>query len=172
MHLSPGDLKKLLRSPTGIKLIKYSAVSVVGVVVTQALIVILHAGIGVSSIWTNVLAVGLSALPAYFLNRAWVWGKRGKSHLTKEIIPFWAFAFAGLVLSTIIVALIAGNPAAGQKASVGETVRIMIGNLAGFGLLWVARFLVLDRLLFGSQHHTHTAFSDEIEAEIESLEGR
>lgn len=170
MHLSPGDLKKLLRSPTGIKLIKYSAVSVVGVVITQVLIVILHAGMGVSSVWTNILAVGLSALPAYFLNRAWVWGKRGKSHLTKEIIPFWAFAFAGLVLSTVIVALIAGNPAAGQKPSAGETVRIMIGNLAGFGLLWIARFLVLDRLLFGSHHHT--AFSDEIEAEIEAIEGR
>ena len=45
-------------------------------------------------------------MPAYYLNRAWVWGKRGKSHLTKEVVPFWAFAFSGLVLSTIIVALI------------------------------------------------------------------
>lgn len=169
MHLSPGDLKKLLRSPTGVKLIKYSAVSVVGVAITQILIVILHAGMGVSSVWTNIWAIGLSALPAYFLNRAWVWGKHGKSHVTKEIIPFWAFAFAGLVLSTIIVALITGNPAPGQKASAGETVRIMIGNIAGFGLLWIARFLVLDRLLFGS--HQHTPFSEEIEAEIEAIEG-
>ena len=29
----------------------------------------------------------------------------------------------------------------------------MFGNIAGFGVLWVARFFVLDRLLFGPHHH-------------------
>lgn len=151
MELTPSGLVEFARSPTGKKLVRYSMVSVVGVAVTQLLIIILHAGLGVASVLTNVLAVGISAVPAYYLNRAWVWGKRGKSHLTKEVIPFWAFAFAGLVLSTLLVALIAGHTSPAQKESVWGTVRIMLGNIAGFGVLWVARFLVLDRLLFGSR---------------------
>lgn len=153
MDLTPAGIKALVKSPTGRKLIRYSAVSVVGVVVTQVMIIVIHAGFGVPGVWTNILAVGLSAIPAYYLNRAWVWGKRGKSHLTKEVIPFWGFAFAGLVLSSIIVALIAGHPEPGHTEDIWDTVRIMIGNLAGFGLLWVARFFVLDRLLFGTSPH-------------------
>ncbi len=37
------------------------------------------------------------------MNRAWVWGKRGKSHWKKEVLPFWVFTGAGLVLSTIAI---------------------------------------------------------------------
>lgn len=168
MHLSPAGIKELLASPIGKKLVRYSLVSVVGVAVTQVMIVVIHVGFHVSSVATNILAVGLSAIPAYYLNRAWVWGKRGKSHLTKEVIPFWAFAFAGLVLSTIIVGLMAGNHPAGYHDTAWDTAKIMIGNIAGFGLLWVARFLVLDRLLFGAKQHT--PFSEELEAEIEFIE--
>ena len=47
----------------------------------------------------------ISAFPAYYLSRAWVWGKSGKSHFKKEVLPFWIFVFIGLVFSTTMVAL-------------------------------------------------------------------
>ncbi|HEX2117654.1 MAG TPA: hypothetical protein VHF91_00595, partial [Acidimicrobiales bacterium] len=36
----------------------------------------------------------------YYLNRKWAWGKKGKSHLMKEIVPFWSLALLGLIFST------------------------------------------------------------------------
>ena len=168
MRLTPAACVRFLKTPTGQKLIRYSMVSVVGIVATQALIIVLHAGLKWGDVATNIGAVAISAIPAYYLNRAWVWGKRGKSHLTKEVIPFWAFAFAGLVLSTLIVALVAPEEGADDPVTMWDTVRIMAANIAGFGILWVARFLVLDRLLFGEHHHT--PFSAEIEAELDGLD--
>ena len=47
----------------------------------------------------------ISAFPAYYLSRKWVWGKSGKSHFKKEVLPFWIFVFIGLVFSTAMVAL-------------------------------------------------------------------
>ena len=54
--------------------------------------------------WTaraaNVVACAVATVPSYYLNRCWAWGRRGRSHLWKEVVPFWVIAFAGLALST------------------------------------------------------------------------
>lgn len=153
VDLTPRGILTYAKSPTGQKWLRYSAVSLVGMSVSQILIIILSSGLHVRGVPTNIIAVAVSSVPAYYLNRAWVWGKRGKSHLTKEVVPFWAFAFTGLVLSTVIVALIVPHHPRGYVNTPLDTLRVMFGNLAGFGVLWVARFFVLDRLLFGPHHH-------------------
>ncbi len=125
--------------------LKYSAVSVVNVIVGQGLLLLFHGVAGIGATLSNVLAVCISAVPAYYLNRAWVWGKRGKSHFTKEILPFWGFALAGLVMSTFAV----------DWATEHSDSPIIpnIANLAAFGVLWVLKFFVLDAVLFGAHHH-------------------
>lgn len=152
------------RSDAGRKWIKYSMVSVVGMTVSQICIIILTRGFGVPDLLTNFIAVAVSSVPAYLLNRAWVWGKHGKNHLTKEVIPFWAFSFAGLVFSTLLVAWIGPDLAHGETATAMDTFRVMLGNVGGFGILWVAKFFVLDKLLFGNQPHSidEAAEDDEI----------
>lgn len=131
---------------------RYSAVSVVGVVVSEVLILVFSGAMKMSGVPSNVAAVALSSIPSYYLNRAWVWGKYGKNHLTREVIPFWAFAFAGLVLSTIIVALIVPHPAPAD-ADWTYTALVMVGNFAGFGILWVVKFFAFEKLLFGASTH-------------------
>ena len=44
----------------------------------------------------NVLAVMLSAVPVFLLNKRWVWGQRGRPSLRREILPFWGFTLLGL----------------------------------------------------------------------------
>jgi putative flippase GtrA len=136
--------------------LKYSAVSVINVVIGQGLLVVL--GIVVHNAWVaNILAVSLSAVPAYYLTRAWVWGKSGKSHLYKEVLPFWGFAFAGLILSTVSVALatkwlgISGVPR--SELTTVEKLVPNIANMVAFGVLWVVKFFVLDSYMFGKHHH-------------------
>lgn len=147
--------------------LRYSAASVVNVIIGQALLFILLRAFTWGTEWSNdvswtvanVLAVSLSAVPAYYLNRAWVWGKRGRSHLTREILPFWGFALAGLVLSTLAV-----NFAAGVT-----DVKIVanIANIAAFGVLWVVKFFVLDSAVFGPGRHG----PDEEESDAEAVAG-
>jgi putative flippase GtrA len=84
--------------------------------------------------------VTLACIPSYLLNRYWVWGKRGRNHFWREVFPFWAMAALGLVLSTIFVWFV------DQRTDV--TLFLMAANLSAFGLLYIAKFLVLDRVLF------------------------
>lgn len=128
-------------------------VSVIGMSVSQVCIIILTHTAHLADVVVNFIAVAVSSIPAYLLNRAWVWGKHGKNHLMKEVVPFWAFSFAGLVFSTVLVALIGPDLKAGETATVVDTLRIMVANVGGFGILWIAKFFVLDKLLFGN--HTH-----------------
>ena len=42
------------------------------------------------------LAVLIASLPAYLLNRAWVWNKGGAHSFTREVLPFWIMSLLGL----------------------------------------------------------------------------
>lgn len=132
--------------------LKYSAVSVVNVIVGQGLL-FLFTGAHIGPTISNVLAVSISAVPAYFMNRAWVWGKKGRSDFRREVLPFWGFALAGLVLSALVVT---GASAAVDYEPGIEGWRRFVPNLANisaFGILWVVKFFVLDAVVFGKGHH-------------------
>lgn len=89
----------------------------------------------------NVLAVAIVAVPSYLLNRRWVWKKSGANSFRREIAPFWAMSFLGALLSTVLVAI------AGQFTD--ATFIFLVANFVGFGLVWVLKFFVLEKYLFG-----------------------
>ena len=130
------------RSHHGRKALKYSMVSVVAIACSQAILVGCHAVLGWSAVWSNVTAVAVSSVPSYLLNRAWVWGRKGDHDWLREVLPFWVFAFCGLGLSVLFVWL-------ATKWS-DATVVVSFANLSAFGILWIARYIVLDQLLFNA----------------------
>ncbi len=122
--------------------LRYSAVSVVGVVVTQMLLFGAHGVFGLDAVPANTLAVSVAALPVFFLNRAWVWQLNGRSSFRREVIPFWGFTLAGLALSTLAVAVVSSVTSA--------TLAVSAANIGAFGVLWVAKFFVLDEVVFAA----------------------
>lgn len=121
--------------------LRYSMVSVVGVVVTQTVLVVMVGILSIDPTWSNVTAVSIAAVPAFILNKRWVWSRDGKISVRREILPFWVFTLAGLVLSTVMVTI--------AKGISDSTLLVMAANIAGFGVLWVAKFLFLDQIMFG-----------------------
>jgi putative flippase GtrA len=126
------------------KPVRYMLVSVVAVATSQAVLITCNGFLGWEPVPSNVTAVTISSVPSYLLNRAWVWGKRGGHRLTREVIPFWVMGLLGLALSTLFVHLAARWSDA--------TPVISAANLTAFGLLWVAKYFVLDNILFGGHH--------------------
>ena len=57
-------------------------------------------------------------------------------------------AFLGLALSTVTVGLADSWAAQMHLPASLHLGTILAGHLGGFGLLWVAQFIVLDRVLF------------------------
>jgi len=72
-------------------------------------------------------------------------GEWSKNLLVKEVLPFWGVAFFGLLLSTV-AARFAGTYTDAQLA-------LNLVNLAAFGLIWVFKLFLFDRLMFGGHHH-------------------
>ena len=48
----------------------------------------------------NVVANVVATVPSYVLNRRWVWGRGGRSHFWREVMPFWVLSFIGLAFSS------------------------------------------------------------------------
>jgi putative flippase GtrA len=123
-------------------------VSVITTIISVTTLAAATAGLGLEAWVANVLATAVATVPSYHLNRRWTWGKQGASSLWREVTPFWVLSFAGLVLSTVAVAL---SDSWLHGAHLGEPLRtcvIVLAHLSGFGILWVAQFLLLERVLF------------------------
>ncbi len=128
---------------------RYCAVSANAVVVTQVLLTVFVHGLGWRPAAANVAAVSLSCIPSFLLNRTWVWKVNGRARMGRQGVVFWAMALLGLALSTVTVAAL--------DAHWSSPVVANVGNLAAFGALWVAKFVVLDRVLFRAAHEPAAA---------------
>ena len=128
------------RAQLGTKPIRYAAVSVVAVIFGQSVLLLCTVVLDLSPVLSNVISVTMGCIPSYTLNRYWVWGKRGRNHFWREVVPFWVLALIGLGFSTLLVAIASGWSDAAWVVSAA--------NLTAFGTLWVAKFLILDAVLF------------------------
>lgn len=127
------------------RILKYSAVSAIAFPMTQVVLVICSVGFGWSGVVSNVVAVSLVAIPAYILNRYWVWGKTDKNNLRTEVLPFWGITLLGLLIST-------GFAWYADRAF-DSPFAVNIANTFGFGLVWIFKFFLLDSWMFGRHHH-------------------
>ena len=161
MDLSRAGLLTWARAPEGKKLVRYSMVSVVAVAVYELLLFITLGLLHWTATSANVFAVCVSAIPSYYLNRAWTWGKTGRSHLMKEIVPFWGMALLGLVFSTVIVDF--AKDASDNITSIHlvQTLIVMFAGLAAFGVLWIAKFVLLNKVLFAHAPEHASAAADD-----------
>ncbi len=145
-------LPGLFQKPGLRKLVKYSMVSAISIVVSQIVqlttFFLTHNGV-----LSSIVAVAFGTVPNYELNRRWTWRKNGPSHLWREIVPFWVMSFIGLVFSTVCV-YTAEQWAEGRGFSKAHTAFLLnLASLAAFGLLWIGKFLIINHLLFHRDHH-------------------
>ena len=132
----------------GRKMLRYSLVSLISIAVSQSVLVVAFGMLHWTARLANLAACAVATVPSYYLNRSWAWGRRGRSHLWKEVVPFWALAFAGLGLSTWAAdlgATLAGQAAASHAAT---TAIVMTASLLTFGVLWMGKFAIFNALLF------------------------
>jgi putative flippase GtrA len=131
------------------RLVRCFSVSVLTSLVSLTTLALLAGVAGVPAWQAHVVACAVGTVPSYQLNRRWVWGLRHGSHWGKEVAPFWALSFAGLAVSTLAVDRADHLARSLEWTGPTRTVALMAASVAAYGLLWVAQFVVLDRVLFG-----------------------
>lgn len=147
MDFSPRGVVAYAKSPEGIKLYRYTMTSLIATVVSQVTLFGVLALHLLPAQGANVVAVAVGTVPSYELNRKWAWGKTGKGHLWKEIVPFWVLSFVGLVFSTLAV-VIAVRYVGKNPETLGGKLAINGASLGSYAFLWVGKFIFYNKVLF------------------------
>jgi putative flippase GtrA len=127
----------------GGRFLRYSGCSAFNVVLGQALLLLFHAGLGITAWVANVLAVVIGSMPAFYLNKRYVWRRAGPVSLRTEMVPFWGMNGVGLLLSTLAV-----RAASSMSDS---AIVVNLASLAAWASVWVIKYTLLDRFLFRSE---------------------
>jgi putative flippase GtrA len=169
-----GQVVAWSKTHQGKKLIRFTSVSVISTVVSQGLIVIFY---GITKwmgvVEATVVANSLATIPAYNLNRRWTWGKRGRSHLMREVAPFWmmsalgiAFSFFGSLFARHIV-----NSHHWNHTLIG-TLIVMAANFFSFAIFWVLKLIVFNRIFHVPSELDEVEEHLVHEEEVEHVGGR
>jgi putative flippase GtrA len=152
------------RSPFGRKAFRYAMVSVVSVAVSQVCLFALYALAHWKARDASIAAGLVGGVPSYVLNRRWTWGKTGRSHLWREVVPFWVLAVVGLVFSTVVADLAEGWAHDLSDRRLVQALVVNGSSIAAFGTLWVGKFVIFNKLLFVADDDLRAALADEVVA--------
>src|SRR5580693_309650 len=108
-------------------------VSVISTAVSLVVIAIVY---GAFHVWTEVPSTifgnAVATFPSYWLNRKWAWGKHGRSHLIKEVLPFWLIAAFGIAFSIVGASFARHLGMHYQLAHWEQTVIVLLANFISF----------------------------------------
>ena len=136
------------------KLIRYSAVSLISVATSQLALVALFYFANWSARPANIGACVAGGIPSYFLNRRWVWGKSGRSHMLREVTPFWVLTLAGLALSTWLAGFAGSFGEDHFDSRLVQTALVSGAGFMAFGSLWILKFIAFNRFMFRTDSGT------------------
>ena len=163
----PGPLSPVVdrvRRLVGRKAMRYSLVSVVSVGVSQVTLFVLLVLFHWKATSANIVAVVIGGIPSYYLNRRWAWGKTGKSHLWREIAPFWFLAFLGLASSTLAVDAAESWATGLHRSRLVQAIIINGASITTFGVLWIGKFFLFNKVLFVKDEDLRSTLAEEVVA--------
>ena len=146
------SLRARARSPLAQRAFRYTIVSIVSVAVFQVSIFVLYGLLSWTAKSSTILGSIIGGIPSYYLNRRWAWGKTGRSHLWREVVPFWVIAFIGLVFSTWAADFSESHAVSLTSSRVGQALVVMAATLSAYGVLWIGKFILFNKVLFVHDH--------------------
>jgi len=126
----------------GKRLVRFGGVTIVSTVVG---LVTLFVGLTVfnqGGTLANFWSVVFSTPPAYYLNRAYVWGRGTSNHSAKgEVGPFWIMTLLGWGVSTLAIWIV-------ERTLTDSAAILVVTQMAAFGALWLVKFAFLEKYLW------------------------
>lgn len=136
-----------IRGPLGRTLTRYTVGSGIAMVASEVTLLLVY-GLHIGGARTASAAAWISgAIVNYFLNRNWAWRRRGRAP-AKELLPYWATAVAGLLLS---IWATHEATALAPRVSGDHTVATALAGaayLVTYVFLFVAKFLLFHYVIF------------------------
>jgi putative flippase GtrA len=127
------------------KKLRYASLSVVFILLGQGLIQVL-------GLWlddytaASLLAAAILTVPSFFANKHFVWRDTARENLYSQVLMFWVTVMLAVSLATLITYLVE-NAMADQTMLI-RGAAVLLAQLLGYGIVFIGRFLILDRWLF------------------------
>ena len=151
MKVSPSGVLAHARTDEGKKQLRYLGVSLVFVPIGQILIQVFGLLFDGNYVKASLLNAAILTLPNFFANKRWVWRVTSKDNQRTQIVVFWVAAMLGVSLATGLTLFV--QEATKTQSKIITALAVFVAQLTGFGIVWVGRYLVLDRWLFKMTHH-------------------
>jgi len=145
MDLSSSGLIAYARTEEGRKKLRYAGVSVAFVLLGQGLTQALGPWLD-DYTTASLLAVTILTIPAFFANKHFVWRVTSRENLRSKVLVFSVAVMLGVSLATLFTYLVENATADQTRLIRGAAV--FFAQLLGFGVVFLSRFLILDRWLF------------------------
>lgn len=134
----------------GRKVLRFTSVSVISTIVSNLVLLFVY-GLRLipNEIYATLFGNIVATVPSYWLNRSWTWGKRGRSHIRTEIIPFWSMSLLGISFSMIGANLVQSFVKTHNWNNVHHvfaTILLAGTNLLSFGIFWLLKLYVFNRI--------------------------
>jgi putative flippase GtrA len=82
---------------------------------------------------------------SYALSRYWIWADADRRRAGLQLTLYWAVAAAGMLIAAAATDFMADHATGPHPVRVAEAAA---AYLATYGLLWIAKFLVYQRVIF------------------------
>jgi putative flippase GtrA len=129
--------------------VRYSIASAISVAITLIVLFLTYGVLRLgSAVVCNLIASAVACLPSYYLNRNWAWRRSGRSHLWKEVVPFWVLAFVGLGMSLGAVDLAEALGRGLGQSHLVVSAMVEAASFIAYGVVWVGKFIIFNTLMF------------------------
>ena len=158
MKMTPADLLAWSHTHNGKRLIRYTAASVMTTIVSLGAVSAFYGfRIIPDAVWATLAGNVVGMVPAYQLNRRWTWGKRGRSHFRREIVPYWSMAFLGIAFSQLGAFWARHEVHAHNWSHLANTALVSGTNVLCFAVFFVLKLMVFNRIFHVAKHGHHDA---------------
>lgn len=143
-----------LRSATGKRFKRFAVAAVVAVAASQITLTVCLGIFHVGATASGFAAWFAGAASSYIMSR-WAWERKGRPHLLKETLPFWAIAGCVAIILTLTTKF-ANEWAISMNLS--HTQRVLFVDAAFFlanCVTFITRFFIFHYLLFVEQRKAH-----------------
>jgi putative flippase GtrA len=140
-------IRFLPRTERGRRWGRFAAGSAVAAALSELFLLVTYA-FGAPPAVAALIAFAAGFVPKYLLNRRWVWRRRGRADVRRELVPY--------VLIVVVTALVAIAVTTAADAWVRVAVAdrgwqvVLVGTayLTTYGFMFVLKFVLFDRLVF------------------------
>lgn len=145
------SLRATLHGPLGRTLTRFALGSALAMVVSEVTLMSvfgLHLG---SARVAAAAGWGAGFISNYSLTRTWAWGRKGRSDLARELLPYWITSIACLLLS--MWATHTASALAPKLSGDHTLATVLVGAayLATYGVLFVVKFVLFHFVIFADR---------------------